>query len=166
MEWTGTVMQCVPSVFESYARIHSSTPEGGFGIGFEELGRLLGILGRHTATPEIAWFGLWSGYRRMELPPGALLYSSPTVERPFREYLIYRGDLRDGTAFFEPPLSNVPDLMWPDDRSWFVTGDTDLDYLLIGSTQTCIDDIASDAGLQVTPVELSDRLSNLMINPY
>ena len=88
------------------------------------LAKLLGVLGRHTSTPQDCFFGLWDGYgelhggsavavlnstRRTRLwdrwrqppqqrvPPAfpAELAQGPRIRIPNRDYLLFRGALHD-----------------------------------------------------------------------
>jgi hypothetical protein len=111
--------------------------------------RLIGVLGRHTTTPERCWFGLWEGYGNIEAPPTA-----GRLEMPNRSMLLFRGPIDAWLAGAADPVSQSPSLWWPEDRTWCVATDVDLMTTYVGATVECIDAVLVAPGLEAAPVTL------------
>ncbi|MHB1929121.1 MAG: hypothetical protein ACYDEN_02970 [Acidimicrobiales bacterium] len=84
-----------------------------------------------------------------------------------RDYLLYRGPL--GAALVTPAGVEVPgyvaavegwaDLWWPEDRSWLLAGDTDLDSTYLGASQALVDAVVACPGLEALQVRAGDPIS-------
>jgi hypothetical protein len=125
------------------------------------------VLGQHTTTPRCCFFGFWTGWTsinfrlaskddrhlpsekaadhsdrllgiderigaRFELPPQA-----------GREYVLLSGGLVSAVEVAEsaeatgcPPTS--PNLIWPEDCSWFLASEIDFDSTLVGGSNALI----------------------------
>src|SRR2546426_5760997 len=137
-----------PTGFEAYVRRHQRL-------------RLAALLARHTTTPERCWFCLWDGYSNLHgWPAVAYLWASDDphakpppppppppplgksrVRLPHRDYLLFTGAAAEAEGWEEGP-----NLWWPDDRSWCVASEIDLDYTLIGGSRAlCAELIRSGA---------------------
>jgi hypothetical protein len=145
----------------------------------DKLDQLCLILARHTATPESAFFGMstiMSGVAE-EWP------DAPQLEQPAREWVVLKGPLaavdqiaissRHGSSFGfgfavysdgrrevvsgdEMPerfSREVPNLIWPEDRAWFVASEVDLDSTLVGGSRALIDALLAAADLEVWEVD-------------
>jgi hypothetical protein len=64
----------------------------------------------------------------------------PSFDVPLRRYLLVRGPLESVSAIARPGGSGfqVPDLWWPQDRSWFVASDTDLDWSYVAGSEAFV----------------------------
>lgn len=64
----------------------------------------------------------------------------PSFDVPLRRYLLVEGPLESVSAIARPGGSGfqVPDLWWPQDRSWFVASDTDLDWSYVGGSDAFV----------------------------
>ncbi|MFJ3583460.1 hypothetical protein ACIPPS_14670 [Streptomyces sp. NPDC090127] len=114
---------------------------------------LIPVLARHTGTPERCWFGLWHGYGRREWP------GIPTFPTPERDEILLSGPLADVTsAEREEPFAELPDLWWPQDRSWCVGGDVDLVSTYVGGSRELIDELLAAPGLEAHRVATGDRV--------
>jgi hypothetical protein len=138
----------------------------GYTMENDQFSALASILARHTDTPESTWFGLWEGY-------GDLLVGyAPTPGRqevhqvpypdvfvlPDRNYLLYRGPISGWRQFYNAHHTEVPDLWWPDDRSWCLATDTDFRWLYIGGSSDCIQEITNSKVIEA-PVTAPDHCS-------
>ncbi|HJZ38232.1 MAG TPA: hypothetical protein VJ204_18330 [Solirubrobacterales bacterium] len=107
----------------------------------DKLDQLCLILARHTTTPESAFFGMStirSGVTD-EWPYAAQL------EQPAREWVVPKGPLA--------AVDQAPNLIWPEDRAWFVASEVDLDSTLVGGSRALIDELLAAPGLEVWEVE-------------
>jgi hypothetical protein len=60
----------------------------------------------------------------------------PSFDLPNRRYYLVRGAVTAGSKIERPDghFPQPPDLWWPQDRRWFVAGDTDLDWCYIAGS--------------------------------
>lgn len=87
------------------------------------------------------------------------LDDAPKVTIPHRAYYLFRGPLEAVPAFATAGTPWVaPNLWWPDDRSWCVATDIDLDSTYVGGTRECIDALLSGPALEVFPSQIDDRI--------
>lgn len=156
----GTVGAVVPEGYDAYARIDHQIEFGEFegDIPTELLGHLLHVLGPHTNTPDRCWFCLWEGYGQLSVLEG--FSELPRVEIPGRAYLLLSGSLENVVLFEEHPIDNTPNIWWPDDRTWCVATEIDLDYTLIGGSRALIEELLADEGLDSAPARLEEELSD------
>jgi hypothetical protein len=101
-----------------------------------------------------------------DIDPAVL--ASPRLELPAREYILLAGALDDvatlatgtATADVAPfrPGDRTPSLLWPDDHSWCVATEVDLDSTLVGGPDALIDAVLADATLEAFGVSQDDRL--------
>lgn len=145
----GTVGALVPAGFDACARIDYN----GDSDPLERRALLFDVLSRHTATPADVWFGLWDGYGGLDLIPPEI----GRIRLPAREYLLFRGDIGAWRGLTPHPMRRVPDLIWPDDRAWFVGTDTDLDDGYVGAAPACVAAL-EEAGLVLGSATRTDRL--------
>ena len=90
------------------------------------------------------------------------------TELPHRAHVLFRattGDLEalaDGRAVadVEPfrPGWRTPNLVWPDDRSWCVATEVDLDSTVVGGSRALVDDLLAAPDLEVLEVTERDSL--------
>ena len=146
-----------------------------------QLGAVLEVLRRHTRTPDDCYFCVWDGWGPgidgvhigdrtlliysddVDARPGleptraqpglapASPSSGPPVPKvvvPNRAYFLFRGAPSD--------LSDLPDpaaFIWPADRAWCIAHDVDPHWAGIGADTAAIDQLVSDARLDVVPAE-------------
>ena len=85
----------------------------------------------------------------------------PRVSLPQRRYFLFRGPLDAATelgwmlddGFFIP---QSPNLFWPDDHSWCVATEVDLDSTYLGGSGALVQRLLADRSLEVLGVEPSD----------
>jgi hypothetical protein len=143
----------------------------------EELDQLCLILARHTGAPESAYFGMSTiRFGVAEEWPDA-----PRLEGPAREWVVLKGPLaavdqialssRHGFSFGfivhpdgrreavsgdqlpERFRREPPNLIWPEDRAWFVASEVDFDSTLVGGSRGLVDELLAEPGLEVWEVD-------------
>lgn len=64
----------------------------------------------------------------------------PSFDVPLRRDFLVEGALQSVSRIARPGGSGfqVPDLWWPQDRSWFVASDTDLDWSYVGGSEAFV----------------------------
>ena len=119
-----------------------------------ETGRLLDLLIAHTATPEVCWFCLWTGYGGLDVRG---LAPSTYVHAPAREYLLFEGRASSVLDVGIGDFSESPQLWWPRDCSWCVVTEIDATSTYVGGTKDCIRRLLEDPVLESFPAALDDR---------
>lgn len=110
-----------------------------------------------TVDPASCWIALWEGSGGLGMVED--LDDAPKVTIPHRAYYLFRGPLEAVPAFATAGTPWVaPNLWWPDDRSWCVATDIDLDSTYVGGTRECIDALLSGPALEVFPSQIDDRI--------
>ena len=116
------------------------------------------VLARHTATPELCYFGVWEGYGWIPREASR----APRLELPNRTYLLFRGPpsgvVDIGFWLGDHFGQQSPDLLWPADRTWFVARDTDLDSTYLGGSAELIRELLADERLEAWPVSATDPI--------
>ncbi|MGE5603367.1 MAG: hypothetical protein ACM30E_09965 [Nitrososphaerales archaeon] len=152
---------------------------------FFDLDALCEILTCHTADPGDCYFGLCTIQGWLDsLPVG---YLKPFLRLPDRDYIVLAGPLaavgrisRDWSgaglvrAVFVVPRAEAlaqlagrnegsrreaPNLIWPEDRSWFVASEVDFDSTLVGGSAELIKAIVESPALEAWQVEPTDSLA-------
>jgi hypothetical protein len=175
MQWHAIVGSYDPFNFTG-SRWSGGDPRTGE-LAKDKLDQLCLILARHTATPETTFFGMStirSGVAD-EWP------DAPQLEQPKREWVVLKGPLaavdqialssrhgfsfgfvvrsdgrREAVSGDEMPerLSReVPNLIWAEDRAWFVASEVDLDSTLVGGSHALIDALLAAPDLEVWEVD-------------
>lgn len=90
----------------------------------------------------------------------ATLDRLPRLRRPHRSYYLLDGPVGavDGLRYPDGDRWRNPDLLWPDDRAWFVATDVDLWSLYVGGRHDVIDELADATPTACEPVELDTPL--------
>lgn len=94
---------------------------------------LIEILQVRTTTPARCYFALWEGYGDLaEHHREAASFTTPA-----RRWYLHTARVADAVAGFDTVTgvnTKPPDLWWPEDKRWFVGGDTDLPCVYVGCT--------------------------------
>jgi hypothetical protein len=126
------------------------------------------ILAGHTQTPDRCWFAIWEGYGSL---PGLRELDVPRLAIPRRDMLLLNGALASlpSTSFEEGCYQagwdndanayRSPSLWWPDDHSWCVASDTDLQSSYIGASARCVRQLLDDSPLEVLPVDADQSVT-------
>ena len=126
---------------------------------------LAGFLTSFTGTPGRCFFAVWEGYGH--LWPGGMAVLSRSGRKPqsppgevrgverlagvARKYILYAGPLSAVTSFFAGLWNASPNLWWPEDRTWCVATDIDLDSTYLGGSEACIEALRHDTRFEVLP---------------
>ena len=114
----------------------------------------------------------------IEVPPAfpPEILDGPRVSLPGRDYILFEGPLsaaselgsRSGELLsaaypeldFDPEAfePQSPNLFWPQDRSWCVATEIDLDSTYVGGSQALVEALLADPRFEAMPVELGDRI--------
>jgi hypothetical protein len=140
----------------------------------DKLDALCAVLAGHTGTPASAYFGISTIRSGVEDEwPDA-----PQLEQPAREWVVLKGPLaavgrialssRHGFSFVfyadgrkpdpdaDPPerfRREAPNLIWPEDRAWFVASEIDFDSTLLGGSRELVDAILAAPELEAWEVD-------------
>jgi hypothetical protein len=147
------------------------------------LGPLLETLAEHTGTPDSVFFGIWTGmtWGRVvavpassgEDPPAAqpwhstddLSFAFPdkqVARRPLRasrEYVVLKGRLDAGMLVERRLSPSSPNVIWPEDRSWFLASEIDFDSTLVGGSEKLARRILEDGRFEAFAVGPDDLLT-------
>jgi hypothetical protein len=117
---------------------------------------LSAVLSHHTSAIEECWFGVWEGF-------GALpdwIRAAPAFEIPNRRYYLLRGPLAATSESVEEfPFDQSANLWWPDDRTWCVASEIDLNSTYVGTSEACADELLAAPGLETLRVDPSDGIA-------
>lgn len=130
-------------------------PEGDLPV--EVATALCPALAGFTQTADRCWFCVWVGWGDLYALEGYDEESYPHVEMPGREYLLLRGSM-DLVSQIGRDGGNDPSIWWPDDRTWCVATEIDLDSTFVGGTAECIARLMDEPALEVMPASLEDRV--------
>jgi hypothetical protein len=110
-------------------------------------------------------------------PPEVM--DGPRVRLPGRDYILFEGPLNAATEMGQRYAEQIaaahpdvdleargidvdaftpqsPSLFWPDDRSWCVATEIDLDSTYVGGSQALVDAILADSQFEPLPADLDD----------
>jgi len=175
----GSLVALVGTPSRPFAR----QPQPGLFDGWPQIGLLpldlarvlVGLLGGHTATPDLCWFAAWEGWGDPVFatiggskdtyvpPPGTLIDrpKRPTFKLPHRGYYIARGPLTSAleTVYGVVRHFQSASIWWPDDRAWCVATEVDFDWTYVGGSTACIASILGSPSLEALPARLSDGVT-------
>ncbi|HEY5025919.1 MAG TPA: hypothetical protein VII76_13155 [Acidimicrobiales bacterium] len=114
---------------------------------------LVEALREETGTPERCWFAVWEGFGALS----SWVEGAPTFDLPHRRYHLLVGPIETIFESVEdPPFDQSANLWWPDDRSWCVATEIDLNTTYVGGSRQCVDRLLGESGLEVYEVAPSD----------
>jgi hypothetical protein len=122
-----------------------------------DLEGLVELLAACTGSSRSCWFGWWEGYGWMQGPPAP---AGPRVEVPERPLVLYRGPIGGAAAFSRPPVSQSPNLWWPDDHAWCVASEIDFRSTYLGGSRALIDRVLDDERFEALPARSTDRVTD------
>jgi hypothetical protein len=116
----------------------------------EQIRLIVDVLGRHTSTPDDAYFCLWDGWGTRF--PGF----KPMVRIPNRAYYLFQGPLADlgqwGTGN-DPDDSPDPAFVWPADRAWCLANDVDQHWVGVGAEEEALQALLDHPKLDVVKAD-------------
>jgi hypothetical protein len=109
------------------------------------LDTLLPHLHPTTATPELCYYAIWTGFGGSAVPHDL----QPQLRLPNREYHLFSGPLRAArTSYGDVPfVHQSANLWWPADHAWCVATEIDHAWSYVGGPSSCIDAILTDPRL-------------------
>lgn len=152
---------------------HTGTPERCWFCLWEGWGWIEG-------SPAVAGLASEPGQPMIQIPPAFSpeIMDGPRVSLPGRKYILFEGPLgaagelgwRYGEILsaahpergfdpdeFEP---QSPSIFWPNDRSWCVATEIDLDSTYVGGSRQLVDALLADPRFEAWPVQLDDRIDS------
>jgi hypothetical protein len=115
--------------------------------------RLATVLRRHTSTPARCSFAFWTGFAAIHGLD--LMRRSPTFEAAAREYFLLAGPI-DAVAT-KVTADNVyfqsANLWWPDDRTWCVATEIDLNTTYVGCSEACAAELVDAPALEALRID-------------
>lgn len=115
---------------------------------------LASTLRQLTSTREPCWFGLWSGYG-----PHRGCYG-PEFELDSREYYIFAGPVEHAfTTTLTTQEDHTPNLWWPENQSWFVATEIDLQSTYVGGSRSLIAQLVDTSRIEALEVAVTDRIA-------
>lgn len=146
---------------------------------------LMGVLLPHTRTPDEGFFGIWDGYVEFHEEEtvvwggtdgesahivgmsavAAQLTHGGRLRCPGRNYVLLQGPLREASAIRSLPGEGelelpAPNVIWPQDHSWFIASEIDFDSTLVGCTRSAANDILVSGLFEAFEVAPGDSLAN------
>jgi hypothetical protein len=118
-----------------------------------------------TREEVIERLGIWTG---AAIPPEVI--ALPRVELPQRDYFLLSGPLNAivdremvaGASDEGHPgiefVSQPPSIFWPEDKSWCVATEIDLDSTFVAGSAELIADVLDDPSLETWPARPEDRI--------
>ncbi len=130
-----------------------------------ETERLATLLAAQTKAAAQCWFAVWEGFGALAVPtdPGISRLSMP--QRPM---ILLTGQLTAAaTSVGEDPIEQRASLWWPQDRSWCVATDVDMNTTYVGGSRACVDALVGDERLEVMEIGAEQSLlwSSDLLNP-
>ena len=118
------------------------------------LDALCSVLAAHTTDPAHCLFGLCTIQSWKDPFTKAELRGHPLLELPLgRDHIILAGPLAAVDQI------DVPNLIWPEDRSWLIVSEVDFDSTLVGGSAELIEAIVASPELEAWEVELTTSLA-------
>lgn len=144
---------------------------------------LVDLLSRHTSTPDRVWFGVWDGFGGLKIRPGGTavpewgqpkpkprlvrrLPLAPTFQLPKRAYYLLSGPLTGlHESMCEGQRWQSANLCWPEDRSWCIATEIDLEWTYVGGDMVMIQTLLDEPGLEAVPVQITDGIGSESVQP-
>lgn len=83
---------------------------------------------------------------------------APTFDYPGRSYLLAKAPSWAICKLSLFPFQVTPNLVWPDDRAWFVGSEIDFDSTLVACSEECAAALLANDELEALPIKAEDRL--------
>ncbi|GAA3546182.1 hypothetical protein GCM10022222_32300 [Amycolatopsis ultiminotia] len=85
---------------------------------------------------------------------------APVFRLPLRDMYLLNGNLTGLSQNLAPaPLSSLPNIAWPDDRSWVIATEVDLRSTYIAASSECVHDLLIDDGIEAFEVRPTDLVT-------
>ena len=117
----------------------------------EQIRLIVDVLGRHTSTPDDAYFGLWDGWGTRI--PGF----KPMVRIPNRAYYLFQGPLADLGQWGTGDDALAPAFVWPSDQAWCLAKDVDQHWIGVGGDDAALQELLSHPKLDVVKSDPAEQ---------
>lgn len=118
--------------------------------------RLVTLLAAQTSTASQCWFAVWEGFGALAVPRDSTV---GRLQMPQRQMILLTGPLAAaGASLEEDPFDQCASLWWPEDRSWCVATDVDLETTYVGGSRACVDSIVGDSQLEAMSIGVDQSL--------
>lgn len=139
---------------------------------------LVDVLSRHTTTPDRVWPGVWDGFGGLKIRPGGTAVlewgrpkakprpirrppPAPTFQLPNRAYYLLSGPLTGiHESMCDGPVWQSANLCWPEDRSWCIATEIDLEWTYGGGDMVMIQALLDDPLLEAPPIQINDGIGH------
>lgn len=144
-----TFAQYMPDKFEAYISFqHYFEPGDTTDVNDTDMNALIVPLQKFTSTPEKAYIGVWEGYGwdfEANFNLKKRLDDACKIDQPNRKYNLIESSVPNISAFGDYShghfWAQFPNMIWPEDRSWYVFQEIDFDITLIGGSEELIREI-------------------------
>ena len=123
------------------------------------------VLERHTESPDSCWIGVWEGFGGFR----AGIPSTESISTRHRRWRLFRGPLRAlELSFIEPRHTHQSaNLLWPQDRGWFVATEIDNDSTYVGGSEDLVADLLDCSELETYAANPEDGIlrDSDIVNP-
>jgi hypothetical protein len=120
--------------------------------------RLVELLRNETTSGDLCWILVWVGWG---FEPDVTFPDVPRVQLPSREYVLFHAPLEMlAEGLILGPSGHelaVPNMWWPEDRSWCVATEIDFRWTYVAGSKRCISQIVSDGALEALETDLEHR---------
>jgi hypothetical protein len=115
---------------------------------------LAATLREFPSSPAQCWFGLWSGYGSHRG------FYGPELELDSRAYYIFAGPVEHAfTTTLTTQEDRTPNLWWPENRSWFVATEIDLQSTYVGGPHSLIGQLVDNSRIEAPEVAVTDMIA-------
>ncbi len=117
------------------------------------------MLAKFTVNSNPCWFGIWDGWGFLS----ETQRKAPSISTRDRSWLLFRAPLAAmEQSFFPDCTGHYPaNLVWPEDRSWCVATEIDLEATYIGGSEEFIAAVLEEPALESERVSVDDPLAML-----
>ena len=147
-----------PRGYEAYARVHYDLDDDStVDVNAIMTQAVRNILEPFTSTPDNCFFGWWVGIDTPLQTAGPIFSVDEWIDGKrsdisMRDYHLFGGSVADGRDF-EVESLDLPHLMWPADRAWFMAADTDSEsWFGVAGTRALIDQLLTDSSVNAVEV--------------
>lgn len=149
MQWRSLADRCRPDIYD-WPPSEGSLPH-------DVAVALASVLSRHTTTPAVCWFAVWTGFGTIRPE----LRETPTFRLPNRHYFLLTGPV-DAIAENTNGASSwhqSANLGWPEDRAWCVATEIDLDTTYVACAEACAEEILAIPDLEALEIDPATGIS-------
>lgn len=108
----------------------------------------LKFLARHLDPDACIYAGFWIGWSWLHgIDPNL-----PTAPLGLRDYVLFSVPLSVLIREYKSDPSQFPGVLWPEDRSWYLSTDVDYDSTLVGGSEEFIDYLLTDQAVEALPI--------------